>query len=80
MNTDQITELESMPVRFVLSEGFSSNENEATLDAWGTRYPTKWIFCPDRKWAEKRTYLLLERFWRDVRDGKRPAVVMEGAV
>ena len=45
---------------------------KATLVAWMTRFPTHWIFCPTRAWAEKTAFLILERFARDVRDGKRP--------
>lgn len=44
---------------------------KATLVAWQSRFPTHWIFSQDRAWAEKTTFLLLERFWRDVKDGKR---------
>ena len=43
----------------------SPKSTKATLVAWQTRYPTQWIFCQDRTWAEKTTYLLLERFHRD---------------
>ena len=46
---------------------------KATLIAWQTRYPTQWVFCPTRAWAERTTYLLLERFWRDIQSGKRSA-------
>jgi DNA excision repair protein ERCC-4 len=50
----------------------SPKSAKATLVAWQTRFPTQWIFCPDRVWAEKTTFLLLERFWRDTVENKRP--------
>jgi ERCC4-type nuclease len=46
---------------------------KATFCAWTVRYPTRWVFCPTRAWAERTAYMLLERFWRDVQDGKRDA-------
>ncbi|MCH8829722.1 MAG: ERCC4 domain-containing protein [Planctomycetes bacterium] len=52
---------------------------KATLVAWQTRFPTQWVFCPSRRWAERTTFMLLERFWRDVRDDKRPSPVREAA-
>lgn len=39
--------------------------------AWQQRLNVRWFFCPGRAFAEKTTYYILERFWRDVRDGKR---------
>jgi ERCC4-type nuclease len=50
----------------------SAKSIKATLVAWMTRFPTHWVFCPTRCWAEKTTFLILERFARDVCDGKRP--------
>lgn len=55
----------------------SPKSAKATLIAWQTRFPTQWIFCQDRTWAEKTTFLLLERFHRDTVDGKRPVLVAE---
>jgi DNA excision repair protein ERCC-4 len=51
--------------------GMNPKSTKATLVAWQTRYPTHWIFCQDRRWAEKTTFLLLERFHRDTVEGKR---------
>jgi ERCC4-type nuclease len=39
--------------------------------AWAQRYGVHFLFCETRELAQRQTYLLLERFWRDVMDGKR---------
>lgn len=39
--------------------------------AWQQRLNVRWFFCPGRAFAEKTTYHILERFHRDVCDGKR---------
>ena len=38
---------------------------------WAQRFGVHFIFCETRDLAQRQTYLLLERFWRDVVDGKR---------
>ena len=38
---------------------------------WAQRHRVHFIFCETRDLAQRQTYLLLERFWRDVVDGKR---------
>ncbi|MBF0474553.1 MAG: ERCC4 domain-containing protein [Deltaproteobacteria bacterium] len=37
----------------------------ATLIAWTQRYGIHFWPCPNRQFAEKTTYRLLERYWRD---------------
>lgn len=39
--------------------------------AWQQRLNVRWFFCPGRPFAEKTTYHILERFYRDICDGKR---------
>ena len=52
-----------------------------TLAAWSQRFPgTHWFLMPDRRWAEKWTFKLLERFHRDTVDGKRPVAAEEVAL
>ena len=51
-----------------------------TLLAWQQRYPrTHWWFAPNRAWAEKLTYKILDRFQRDTIEGKRPVTESIGA-
>jgi ERCC4-type nuclease len=38
---------------------------------WAQRYRVHFLFCDSRALAQRQTYILLERFWRDVSDGKR---------
>ena len=39
--------------------------------AWQQRYDVHWLFAPGRPFAEKTTYHILDRFYRDICDGKR---------
>ncbi|MDE2097140.1 MAG: ERCC4 domain-containing protein, partial [Patescibacteria group bacterium] len=40
--------------------------------AWQIRYPlVHWWFCPGRAFAEKVTFRLLERFWKEQQTGNR---------
>ena len=38
--------------------------------AWEQRYGVHFWACTNRAFAEKTTFVMLERFWRDKRDGK----------
>lgn len=59
--------------------GINPKSVAGTLAAWSQRFPgTHWFLMPDRRWAERWTFKLLERFHRDTIDGKRP-VAREGA-
>ncbi|QDU46606.1 hypothetical protein Mal52_51280 [Symmachiella dynata] len=40
--------------------------------AWMQRYGVHFIFAPNRRYAERLTLKMLERFVRDVHEGKRP--------
>ena len=37
----------------------------ASIAAWSMRYGVHFWTCPNREFAERYTYRLLERFWRD---------------
>jgi len=37
----------------------------ASIAAWSMRYRVHFWTCPNREFAERYTYRLLERFWRD---------------
>ena len=39
--------------------------------AWSQRHRVHFVFAGSRALAQKQTYIMLERFWRDVKDGKR---------
>lgn len=39
--------------------------------AWAERHGVQFMFCDNRELAQRQTFILLERFWRDVREGKR---------
>jgi ERCC4-type nuclease len=41
-----------------------------SMAAWAIRHNVHFYWCPNRAAAEKWTYILLERFWKDLRDGK----------
>lgn len=41
----------------------------ATVIAWMQRYNVHWITCPNRTFAEKTTYRLLDRWYRDEETG-----------
>ena len=41
-----------------------------TLIAWGMRYGVQTWACPGRTFAERLTYIMLDRFYRDARDHK----------
>lgn len=41
----------------------------ATVIAWMQRYNVHWITCPNRIFAEKTTYRLLDRWYRDEETG-----------
>lgn len=46
-----------------------------TVLAWVVRYPrVHWFFLPNRPLAEKATYRILERFWREMEAKKAKAV------
>lgn len=51
--------------------GLSAKSFNASWIAWAQRYGVQFIFADDRHMAQRQTYLMLERFWRDVQDGKR---------
>jgi ERCC4-type nuclease len=36
-----------------------------TIHAWQQRYPTRWLACDNRHWAEQATYHVLRRYWID---------------
>jgi len=42
----------------------------STIIAWEQRYGVHFWLCPNRSFAEKTTFRILERFWNDVNDGK----------
>jgi len=44
----------------------------ASILTWAIRYGVHFFLCPNRAFAEKTTYRLLERFWKDHPDAKRP--------
>jgi len=44
----------------------------ASVIAWQQRFNVHFWLCPNRAFAEKTTYRLLERFWKDHPDAKRP--------
>jgi DNA excision repair protein ERCC-4 len=53
--------------------GINPKSVAGTLAAWSQRFPgTHWFMMPDRRWAEKWTYKLLDRFHRDTVENKRP--------
>ena len=39
--------------------------------AWEQRYGVHFWACTNRAFAEKTTYVMLERFWRDKKEGKQ---------
>ncbi len=41
----------------------------STVIAWMQRYNVHWITCPNRTFAEKTTYRLLDRWYRDEETG-----------
>lgn len=41
----------------------------ASIIAWQQRYGVHFITCPDRDFAERTTYRILERFWKDRQNG-----------
>ena len=41
-----------------------------SMAAWAIRHNVHFYWCPNRAAAEKWTFILLERFWNDLRDGK----------
>lgn len=41
-----------------------------SMAAWAIRYGVHFYPCPNRAFAERWTWILLDRFWRDVKDGK----------
>jgi len=43
----------------------------ASIAAWSQRFRVHFFTCPDREFAERFTYRLLERFRRD-QNGKGP--------
>lgn len=46
--------------------GPSPHSVHGTITAWQQRYRgTHWMLCPTRAFAEKQTFRMLERFWRD---------------
>lgn len=44
--------------------------NRAVI-AWAERFGVHFFYCDCRALAQRQTFILLERFWRDVVDGKR---------
>jgi ERCC4-type nuclease len=42
-----------------------------TIDAWMIRYPVHWVMMPSREHAERKTFRLLERYWRDQQERPR---------
>ena len=54
-------------------EKFTPKHFNRTWIAWAQRFDrVHFMFCDCRELAARQCYLLLERFWRDCRDGKRP--------
>jgi len=43
----------------------------ASVIAWQQRYGVHFWACPNRAFAEKTTYRILERFWKDKNEGKQ---------
>jgi len=42
-----------------------------SITVWEQRYGVHFWPCENRELAERKTYRALERFWRDMRDGKQ---------
>jgi len=42
----------------------------ATILAWMQRYRVHWLMCPNRSFAEKTTYRMLERWYWDEQSGE----------
>jgi len=49
--------------------GLNSKSVLATILAWMQRHNAHWITCPNRMFAEKITYRLLDRWYRDEETG-----------
>jgi ERCC4-type nuclease len=45
----------------------------ASIIAWEQRYGVSFWPCPNRAFARKTTYRILERYWRDTESGRRGA-------
>lgn len=45
----------------------------ASIIAWQLRYGVHFWPCPDRNFAERITYRMLERYWRDHQEGRANA-------
>jgi len=56
-------------------ENFRSSFNPKSFNrswiAWAQRYGVHFMFCGGRELAQRQVYIMLERFWRDVQEGKR---------
>jgi ERCC4-type nuclease len=50
---------------------FTPKHFNRAVCAWSQRFGVHFWFCDCRALAQRQTYILLERFWRDVLDGKR---------
>lgn len=50
---------------------FTPKHFNRAVVAWSERFGVHFWYCCCRELAQRQTYILLERFWRDVTDGKR---------
>lgn len=51
----------------------------ASIAAWCLRYRIHFWTCPDREFAERWTYRLLERFWKDMANEKKKGLYGQSA-
>ena len=65
IEADWKTIIQNPPVRSKMSP----KSVLATICAWMQRYRVHWIACPNRMFAEKITYRLLDRWYRDEETG-----------
>lgn len=64
IEADWSTILRNPPTRSKLSP----TSVYASVIAWMQRHDVHFIMCPNRAFAEKTTYRLLERYWKDHKD------------
>jgi len=61
IEADWLTIIKSPPVRSQMKP----KAVFASIIAWSIRYKVQFYTCPDRWFAEKLTYRILERYWKD---------------
>jgi DNA excision repair protein ERCC-4 len=67
IETSMIEALRNPPER----SGFSPKCFNRAWIAWSQRYGVHFIFADNRELAQHQTYVILERFWRDIQEGNK---------